>query len=216
MRSLLGKYWGLYAVGATIQCVVILAVSVRVLAPTNTVAKWLLNSIFDSTFSIGGPGAFEFITDKAIVLGATIFTFIIDWAEVLSIAAVYIISIPSIMLIREAHRHQALTRVNTWAMDAIMKLTTTNSQPSATKKLEEWQQRLHSITEDSGTILADIRAIGNGLNSKMETAVENVAKLEDSFNNHTSPEELTGLLKSAVMAFREISVTTSQILTKSR
>ena len=200
MKALLGKYWGLYILGITVQCIVILAVMVRFLAPTNNLAKWLLDSIYDNTATPVGPN---------------VFSFIIDWAEALSVVAVYIIFIPIFIAIMKARRQQALARVNIWAMDAIRKLTSPSNEESVTKKLDDWQQRLHSIIEGSDSVLADTRAIGDRLMPKVEKAVENLLKLENGLNNHTEPDELKSLLQTAVIAVKEISTSTYQSLYRS-
>lgn len=190
LRSVLGRWWALYIVGITIQTVVIIAVLVRFLAPTSSIAKWILNFIYDSGTGLGGPA---------------VFSFIIDWAEALSIAAVYIIFIPVFIRIIETHHKRTLNGIHNWLTDAIIKLTTASEEESVADKLADWKRRLRSIMTGSSSALARADALGNGLKPKMEKAIENLLKLEACINDHAEPAEVNNLLQTTVTAFKDIS-----------
>lgn len=193
MRSVIGKFWALYLVGVIVQLAVVVVVLLRFFAPTNSMARYALNAIFDRTAILGGP---------------VVFNFIIEWAEVLSITAVYIIVIPTLISVMENHRQQTLARVYIWAMDAILELTKSNNEESIVKQLDDWEKRLHNIIVKSNNALSNTRAIGNGLKPKIEKAVANLLKLENCFNNHTKPTDIKALLQTTVIALKEISTST--------
>jgi hypothetical protein len=201
MRAFLGKYWPIYILGIGIQIIVIFTVLLRFLASNYSFASRILGFIFDKTDVLGGPA---------------IFSFILDWAEVISITAVYIFTVPILFSIFENRRKQALTRIHLWAMDAIQKLTEASQEDSIFKQMNDWEERLHSIIEKSDDALADTKTIGNGLKPKVEKAVANLLKLEASFNYYPDMNRIRTLLLSTVITFREISKTAYDALSHYR
>jgi hypothetical protein len=192
MRAVLGKYWPLYVLGISAQLAVILAILLRMCASNNSLASRLLDFIYNKTDVIGGPA---------------IFGFLVDWAEVISIAAVYIIAVPILLTILQNRRKQALTRIHLWAMDALQKLMEASKEDSIFKQMNDWEERLHSIIEKSDDALADTKIIGNGIKPKVEKAVDNLLKLEDSFHYYPDVHRIRTLLLRTLITFREISTT---------
>jgi len=197
IRSALGKFWYFYLAGIIIQCIVILAILVRFFAPTNSFAKSLLGYIYDGW---GAP------------FSTATFNFIINWADILCIAALYIVFIPTVIMIIKNHRRQALVRLHMWATDAVDKLTNGGYEGLTIKKNDNWENQLHNIIVNSDNALADTKAIGNGLKPKVEKVVKNLSKLEHCLNNPTDASDLKTLVLTTVMTFEDISTITYESL----
>jgi len=198
IKFVLGKYWWVVITGVAIQFIVIVTVLVRLFASTSDTAKWILDIIYNNSI-------FPF--------GSTFFSFVLEWAEVLSIVVVYIICVPIVILFMESRKRKALVNVNLWAREAIMKLTYPSRAESVVNQLNDWKQRLNSIIENSDNVKDNIKFIGNGLSPKVNKAVENVMELKDCINDYSEPSEIRELLHNTVTIFIDISNSTNKAFT---
>ena len=201
IRTALGKYWYFYVVGIILQFIVIITILIRFFAPTNNFTKSLLNYIYE-----GWSASFSTV----------IFNFIINWADALCFAALYIIFVPTVIMIIKNHRRQALVRLHMWATDAVDKLTNGGHEGLNLKKENNWEKQLHNIIANSDSALADTKAIGNGLKPKVERVVKNLSKLEHYLNNPADPSDLKSLVLTTVMTFEDISTITYESIYNSR
>jgi hypothetical protein len=186
MKSLLGKYWAIYLAGVAVLGSVAVIVLVQIFRFTNGPAQWF----------------FSYIGKWTVASGA--FNFIIDWAEFLIAAAAISVVVAALIEVREIRRKRALARVHKWARDAAAKLTSPSREISVAKRLADWKQRMMIIRIESGSALADARASGNGLESKVDKAVKTLLEFEDYLNDRTESADAKTSLKTTVSAFAEV------------
>ena len=182
LRSLFGRYWALYLASVAVIGSVAITVLVHISRFTNGLAQWLFNYISKWTIA---SGAFDFI---------------IDWAATLSIVAAISVVIATLKEVREIRRKRTLVRIQNWAKDAIIKLTSASREISVAKRLADWKQQMMIIRIEGGSTLADARAFGNCLESKVNKAVTSLLEFEDYLNG---PTERTDA-KTALKTFTEV------------
>jgi hypothetical protein len=193
IKSVLGKFWILYLFGAIVQSVIVIVVLLQFLAYTHSQARYLFNFIYDTLAAVGGSIALSFI---------------IDWAEVLSITVVYIVFIPTFKAIMENRRKHALDRVHIWASDAVLELTRVSSEGTVEKNLADYEEKLRRIIDEGDNDIAGSITLDNELKPKVTQAVKNLLELEECFNNHTELDDIKALLQTTVISFKEISSST--------
>jgi hypothetical protein len=186
MKSLPGKYLALHLVGITVVGCVVVTVLVQNYKFTNGTAQWF----------------FSYISKWTVASSA--FNFIVDWAESLSAAAVISVVIAALMEVREIRRKRALARVYKWARDATANLSSSSREILVAKRLDDWKRRMSLIKIESGSILLDAKASGNGLESKVDKAVKTLLELEDYLNDRTESADAKASLKKTVSAFAEV------------
>lgn len=186
LRSLFGRYWALYLASVAVISSVAITVLVHIFRFTNGLAQWLFNYISKWTIA---SGAFDFI---------------IDWAATLSIVAAISVVIAALMEVREIRRKRTLVRIQNWAKDAIIKLTSASREISVAKRLADWKQQMMIIRIEGGSTLADARAFGNCLESKVNKAVASLLEFEDYLNGPTERTDAKTALKTTVSAFTEV------------
>ena len=215
-RSLSAKYWTPYIIAVAIQMIVVMAVMVRFFASTNPLANWFFNAILNTSVVLSSPPPFDFFTEDTIVLhGIAPFNLIIDWATAISATTVGLVVILVFLTVMESRRKNALARMHNWATDAVEKLTGSDTEESVGKKLVDWDQQLRSIIAENDNVLADARAVRNGLKPKVEKAVDNLLKLEECIHNHAETHDLANLLRATVITMQEISSITYNYLNQS-
>ncbi len=180
MRLVFGKYWALLLVGVAVQSVVSIVVLVQILGRTSYLAQRCFNLIN-------------------------------DWAPTLSAAAAAsaVVAV-SMTIIESRRRSQALGMVRNWAADAVLKLTTASKEESVAKRLADWEERLQIIETESGSALANARAIGGSLEPKVNKAGKTLLEFEECFGNHAEPDDVKVLLKNTVIEFKEVINSTSE------
>ena len=186
MKALLGKYWALYLASVAVLSCVVITVLVQIFKFTNGPAQWFFSYI-----------------SKWTVASST-FNFIIDWAESLSAAAAISVVFTALMEVREIRRKRALARVHKWARDAAAKLTSSSREISVAKRMADWERRMMIIRLESASALADARAFGNGLESKVDKAVKTLLEFEGYLNDRTESADAKTSLKTTVNALAEV------------
>ena len=186
LRSLFGRYWALYLASVVVIGSVAVTVLVQIFRFANGPAQWFFNYISKWT------------------VASSAFNFIIDWAETLSIAAAISVVIAVLMEIRETRRKRALIRIHNWARDAIVKLTSDSREISVAKRLADWKQQMMIIRIESGSVLADARAFGDCLESKVNKAVTSLLEFDDYLNGSTERTDAKTALETTVSAFIEV------------
>ena len=94
--------------------------------------------------------------------------------------------------------------VHKWARDAAAKLTSPSREISVANRLADWKRRMILIRIESSRILADARASGNGVESKVDKAVKTLLEFEDYLNDRTESADAKTSLKTTVSAFAEV------------
>ena len=108
------------------------------------------------------------------------------------------------MEVREIRRKRTLVRIQNWAKDAIIKLTSASREISVAKRLADWKQQMMIIRIEGGSTLADARAFGNCLESKVNKAITSLLEFEDYLNGPTERTDAKTALKTTVSAFTEV------------
>ena len=186
MKLLLGKYWALYLASVTVIGCVVITGLVQIYKLTNGTAQWFFSYI-----------------SKWTVASST-FNFMIDWAESLSAAAAISVVFAALIEVREIRRKRAWARVHKWARDSAAKLTSPSREISAANRLADWKRRMILIRIESSSVLADARASGNGVESKVDKAVQTLLEFEDYLNDRTESADAKTSLKTTVSAFAEV------------
>ncbi len=186
MKALWGKYWALHLAGFSVLGFVAVAVLVQMYRLTFVPAQWFISHLSKWT------------------VASSAFSFIIDWAESLSVAAVILVAFAALIEVREIRRQRALARVHRWARDATAKLTRPSREISVAHRLADWKQRMLLIRIESYSALADARASGNGLEPKVDRAVKTLLEFEDYLNDRAGYADARTSLQTTVRAFTEV------------
>ena len=186
LRSLFGRYWALYLASVAVIGSVTITVLVYIFRFSNGPAQWLFNYISKWTVDSG------------------VFNFVIDWAATFSIVAAISVIIASLVEVRAIRRKRALIRIQNWAKDAIKKLTGANRKKSVAKRLADWKQQMMIIRIRSDSALADARAFGDCLGSKVTKAVTSLLEFEDYLNGSAGHTDAKTALETTVSALKEV------------
>ena len=112
--------------------------------------------------------------------------------------------IASLVEVRAIRRKRALIRIQNWAKDAIKKLTGANRKKSVAKRLADWKQQMMIIRIRSDSALADARAFGDCLGSKVTKAVTSLLEFEDYLNGSAGHTDAKTALETTVSALKEV------------
>ena len=151
-----------------------------------------------------GPAQWFFSYISKWTVASSTFNFVIDWAGSLSAAAAISVVFATFMEVREIRRKRALARVHKWAREAAAKLTSPSREISVANRLADWKQRMLLIRIESGNALADAKASGNGLESKVDKAVKILLEFEDYLNDRIESADAKTSLKNTVSACAEV------------
>ena len=175
MASLFGKYWPLYLASIVIILASVIA-AIAVQLQLFTENDWL-----------------------AIWL----FKFVDDWAVPLSASAAILLIIAVFMTIRDTRRKRNLTRIRTWASNAITLLRAPSTEESPAMKVAELKARFQTIRAGSTQVLADSRKISRELTDRVEKAVSSIMEHYDAFSKGDTTFDVRVKTTSLLTELRE-------------
>jgi hypothetical protein len=165
MRSVFGKYLALCFTGIILEAIILIVVLIQ---------TFRFNSISHSLFRI--------IMSWKISLG--IFSFIVDWAEILSVLAVCLVLIAFFANFRKYRKSRALSRLHEWAKNAVLTLADYRQEDTSLgdpplEGYEEIRALMDKLKARCHLVLADAQVLGGELDAVTKRAVHTIFTIDE-------------------------------------